>query len=904
VSDITPEQLASHLAVADKRDPERLLPAIAAAEAIITQRTHPRVQTAAIRDFRQAVHAAGVAALDGSDPQRLEDALVAATPDTPLAERVMRQAWLALVDHLARSGDKPPFGGTGRAETWAWVGRSRAWPFVDAGNLVSRVSALYGQGLQVVSVRGPGRSAFLSAVRRALLGKHGIEALIPPVLPAAQDELAGVLRPYVERGPLPEELRKVLPQIRYGEDLVGLFGRLGDQQPVSLLLDDAHLQSRAILLGMPLFLEPAPGRQALLVLAAPDNPQDDGPLADLLADAAARNILTQVALPQLDPEMARHLIAAYEVQGLAPEALLATAQGPFFPAERLRIAHAMLADPKPGTFSPEALMPKHARAREVLAVAALEGDDFHGFAVGRLFGKTEDDVEDLLFDDEFELEGELVGTCENAVSAEARKWVDLADGLHPVFPFTDMRLAAALRAGIPAQAKGPRAGALRDVLLEAYGPAHVWQIADRLYALDVMAGRNRRVEGLVLGVTDNGRIEAGFRRLLPVLNTQEPYRLALARLYGAAMEAGAMAAQAGQVPMADQAFQAAAAAAERLGRAGPAGEALARLAEIRLALALPQPTVVALDLADKLLNQAGHKRSAARLGLLRAEVSILEGNLDAALGQLEGARTGLAEQGDPAHAALALVRTGRLLYERGQAEEAEGMLDTAVAEADKAGDPRARAASRMARSFVAAERGHLEKAFQWLQEAAQLFQAVRMPVHIVETAAAGLQRRHGGAAEAEKRLRAMAEAFQKGGAAVQWADAWQEVGRALMDQDKSAEALAAFDQTLEVRRRARDRFALIRLHEDLGRAALATEDSARAATEFGRARRLAERLGLSGRLGALDADLARLESALVGRAEGDLSALRASASADIDTLEAQWAAPLQTAPQENPEQVH
>jgi hypothetical protein len=132
----------------------------------------------------------------------------------------------------------------------------------------------------------------------------------------------------------------------------------------------------------------------------------------------------------------------------------------------------------------------------------------------------------------------------------------------------------------------------------------------------------------------------------------------------------------------------------------------------------------------------------------------------------------------------------------------------------------------------------------------------------------------------------------------------EEVGRALLDQDKPAEALAAFDQTVEVRRRARDRFALIRLHEDLGRAALAAEDSARAATEFGRARRLSERLGLSGRLGALDADLARLESALTGRAEGDLNALRQSAAADIDALEAQWAAPLQTAPQENPEQVH
>ncbi len=898
------QKLAAHLAAAEKRDPERLVPALGVACALIERQTHPRVRAAAVRDFLAAVHAAGPAALDGGDPQRVEDALVSATPDSPLAERVLRQAWLALVDHLARSGDKPPFGGSGRAETWAWVGRSRPWPFVDPGNLVPRVAALWGQGPQVVSVRGPGRSAFLAAIRRALLGAHGAEAQVPPVVPAAQDDLGGVVRPYIERGELPEELRKVLPQIRYGEDLVGLFGRLGDKQPVALLLDDAHLQSRAVLLGMPLFMEPAPGRRALLVLGAPDNPQDDGPLGDILADAAARNVLTQVTLPPLDPEMARHLIAVYETEGVTPEALLATAQGPFFPSERLRIAHAMLATPATGPFQPEALMPKNPRAREVLAVAALEGDTFHAFAVGRLFGKTEDDVEDLLFDDEYELEGELVGTCDQAVTNEGRLWVDLADGLHPVFPFSDMRLAAALRAGIPPQAKAPRAGALRDVLLEAYGPAHVWQIADRLYALDVLAGRNRRVEGLVLGVSDAGRTEAGFRRLLPVLQTKEPYRLALARLYGAAMEAGAMAAQSGQVPLADQAFQAAAAAAERLGRAGPAGEALARLAEIRLALALPQPTVVALDLAEKLLGQAGHKRSAARLGLLRAEVRILEGDLDAALALLDGARAALQEQGDPAHAALALVRKGRLVYERGAHAEADALLETALTEADQSQDPRARAAARMARAFIAGEQNSLERAFQWLQEAAQLFQAVRMPVHIVETAAAGLQRRHGGAAEAEKRLRAMADAFQKGGAAVQWADAWQEVARALLDQDKPAEALEALQQTTDVRRRARDRFALLRLHEDLARAAAATGDIARAATEWARARRIADRLALPGRLGALDAELATLSPGLVGRAEGDLEALKAAATADIDALEALWAAPLQAAPAPESEQVH
>ncbi len=904
MSDITREDLARHLSVADKRDPERLVPALAVAEAIIEGQTPATVRGAAVRDFRAALHAAGVAALDGGDPQRVEDALVANTPDTPLAEGVFRAAWLAVVDHLARSGDKPPFGGSGRAETWAWVGRSRPWPFVDPGNLVERVAGLYGEGLQVVVARGPGRSAFLAALRRALLGKHGTDALVPPVLPAAQDDIGGILRHYIEKGQLPEELRKVLPQIRYGEDLLGLFGRLGDQTPVACLLDDAHMQSRAVLLGLPLFLEPSPGRKALLVLGAPDNPQDDGPLTDVLADAAARNNLTQIGLPQLDPEFARHLVAAYE-SALAPQALLQSTQGPFFASERLRIAHAILRDTSGVPFQPEPMMPKHGRAREVLAVAALEGDSFHAFAVAKLFGKSEDDLEDLLFDDEFELEGEVVGTCEGAVSAQGRAWVDLADGLHPVFPFTDMRLGAALRAGIPPQAKAPRAGAIRDALLDAYGQTHAWQIADRLYALDVLAGRNRHVEGLILGATDAARTEAGFRRLLPVLNTQEPYRLALARLYGAAMECGAMAAQQGQVPLADQAFQAAAAAGERLGRPGPAGEALARLAEIRLALALPQPTVVALDLAEKLLNQGGHKRSAARLGLLRAEVRILEGVLPEAITLLEGARAALLEQGDPAHAALALVRHGRLVYEHGRGDEADTMLEKAIEEADKAGDPRARAASRMARAYVAAERGQLDRAFQWLQEAAQLFQAVRMPVHIVETAAAGLQRRHGGAAEAEGRLRTMADAFQKAGAAVQWADAWQEVGRALLDQKKYPEALAVFDEIVEVRKRSRDRFALIRLYEDLARAAQGVDDAARAAAELSRARRLAERLNLPVRLGTLDASLAMLIPALESRPDSNLEQIRAAAGADIDTLEALWAAPPQAAAApESAEQLH
>ena len=896
MAELTRETLALHLVSAESREPERLVPALAGAEAWIERHTDPRRRGQAVSDFRAALMAAGGAALDGGDPQRVEDALFAAQPESPLSERVFRQAWLIFVDHLARSGDKPPFGGSGKAETWAWIGRSREWPHVDPGNLVARVSGLFGEGLQVVVVRGPGKSAFLASVRRALLGRHGVDALVPPVLPATLDETGGILRPIIERGPLDDEQRKVLPQIRFGEDLVGLLGRLGDKAPVALLLDDAHMQSRAMLLGLPLFLEPAAGRKALLVLAGPDSPNDDGPLADILQDAGARNALTQLQLPTLDPEFTRHLLAAFDRSSGEAERVLAYTQGPFFGGERLRIARAVLADRDFEKFSPEALLPKHDRAREVLAVAAIEGPQFHALAVGGVFQRTEDDLEDLLYDDEFELEGTKVGTCEAAIPSDGRQWVDLQDGLHPVFAFGDVRLAFALRAGIPQEHLAPRAGALRDVLLEKYGPQRAWQIADRLWRLDVLAGRQRRVEALLLGGTDAGRVEFGFRRLLPVLNAQQPYILALARLYGAAMEAGQLGLGQGQVQFADQAFQAAAAAAQRLGRAGPAGEALARVAELRLALAYPEPTRVALDMAQQLLEKANHHRSAARLGMLRAEIFVLEGKLDDALTTLDSTREALVAQKDPAHAALALVRRGRLTWETGRVDEAEALLDQALAEADTARDPRAQAAARMARAFIAAEKMQLDAAMKWLNEAAQLFQSARMPLHIVEVAAAGLQRRHGAAADAEKRLRVVADAFKKAQAGIQFADAWHEVGRALLDQAKHTDALAVLSETLDIRRKARDRFALVRLHEDLGRAAKGQGDARRAAEEFARGRRFAERLGLAHRLGGLDAELELVKGALDGTPDSSLAALIEAANTEVDALEVQWATPPAKAP--------
>jgi hypothetical protein len=75
VSELTRETVALHLVSAENRDAERLLPALAGAEAWIEAHTDARGAGRAVADFRAALIAAGAAALDGGDPQRVEDAL-------------------------------------------------------------------------------------------------------------------------------------------------------------------------------------------------------------------------------------------------------------------------------------------------------------------------------------------------------------------------------------------------------------------------------------------------------------------------------------------------------------------------------------------------------------------------------------------------------------------------------------------------------------------------------------------------------------------------------------------------------------------------------------------------------------------------------------------------------------
>lgn len=905
------DTLIARLADAGTHSADRLKPALAAAEALITRRTPGPVVAQAIADFHAGLSVAGRDALAGGDPQAIEDAILAARPDSPLSEGVLRNAWLALTDALARTGDKPPFGGSGAAETWAFTARSQPWPYVEHAELVEQVVGRFGTGVQVVCVRGPGRSAFLAAVRRGLLAKAGVDAFVPPVTPAARDDIAGLLRPYLARAPLDGQLKEALPQLQLGEDLVGVLGRVGDQTPVALLLDDAHLQSRAFLLGLTLFVEPAPSRAALLVVAGPADRRQDGPLNELLLDARRRDVLTEIDLPAFDASMAEALLTARF--GAAPAEGVARALSELpgaDAAEQLGLAHAWLdhlgdaplAALEMG-YDPTPLLPEHVGAQRILAFAALEGADFHGFAVGTALKESEDYVEDLLHDDEFELDGEVVGTCDAAVPAGDLIWAKLPDGLHPVFEFADVRLAAALRASLTDEERKARAGALRDGLLQGYTLANAWQVADRIFKLDLLAAQPRMVAQLFVSTQDPRRVEMGFRRMLPILQAEGIYQLALGRLYGTAMEFGQLCAATGKAPHASQAYQAAAAAAQRLQRIGPAGEALARLAEIQLALALPQAAVRTLDVAEQLLNKAGHAHSLVRGQLLRSEAKILAGDLRGAEKQLRTCVQSLRESRDGGHLALALMRLGRLLYELGEHDPGIAALDEAIRTADAAGDPRPAAATRLARAFVSAEQEQLDPAFARLNEAAQAFRAIGMPVHVVEIAAADLQRRHGNPETAEKRLRAVGDAFKQANAAVQWADAFHGVARCLIAQKKFTDAIETLTEVIEVRKRARDRFSLVRIYDDLGEAKAGQGDHPGAFTAFATGRAIARRLGLAARLGGFDARLHTARQRLDADAGADAEALIAAADAEIDQMEALWARPPEAAAPGNAE-VH
>ncbi len=907
------EDVAAKLATEDRAQ-DRMMPALRAAMAVVRERTAAKADVAE-DDLLFALSEKGADCLAGGDPQELEDALYQAKPDSPLAEETLRFAWLALVDDLARSGGKPPFGGSGAAETWAFTARSRHWPFVDMAGQVRQVVSLFGEGLKVVVVRGPGTSSFLAAVRRALLGAHP-DAIIPPVVSAACDSVGGVLKPYVKRGELPDELKNALDRLGYGEDMVGLLGRIGDKQPIAFIVDDAHLEARSMLLGSALFLEPAPERKALLVLGGPDDAAQDGSMGEILEDARGRGCLTEIRLPAFTPEFAGALLLARF--GEVPKGLAAALYdavdhvGERTEVERLRIAQAWLSDIATGDevkadaaeilaagYDVNARLPEHQGAVRVLSIAALEGERFHALAVGKLLGEDEDYVEDLLHDDEFELDGRLVGTCDKAIPPARTVWAKMADDVHPAYDFADPRISSDLRRRLTDEERKNHANGLMNQLLEGYQMEGFWQVAPSLYALSQIADRKIEIPQRLLASNDPPRIEAGFRRLLPVLMSKAPFRLALSRLFGASMEIGALASAMGKIPLADQAFQAAAASADRLGRPGAAGEALARLGEIRLALALPEPAQQALMLSGQLLEKAGHIQSALRVMLLLAEVDVLQGDLDAAIKRLRETLKALRESGDHGHTALGQVRLGRILYERGDYETAILSLDDAMREAEQSHDPRPVSAACMARAFVHAEKGELQPAFQLLQKAAVAFQAAHMPPHILEVSAAGLQRRDGNPAASLDRLKPIEEAYKKAGATVQWAEVQQEMGRCYLGMKQYTDAVNVLNESLKVRKQAHDRFALIRLYEDLGDAQLGQGDRPGAAGSIARALNIAERLKLQGHMDRLNKKMSEMIIALDGT-NTDVPALKEAAVADIDALEALWKAPPQ--PPQAPEE--
>ncbi len=904
------KEIALQLSKESEWSPDRLLVSLRRAAAFVQEQLSASVQEEGLTHFMGALSRAGAEALGGGDPQGLEDQLIFQHPESPLSEELLRRAWLLLRDDLGRSGEMPVFGGSGELERWASLARSRPWPFVDPEGLVKRIAGLFGGPSKVVILRGPGRSSFLAALRRCLLNKGGLEALVPPVLPASQDNLEQLLRPYIERAGLDDNLMQILKQRCYGEDLVGLLGRAADLQPVALLLDDAWLSSRSFMLGLALFQEPSPERRGLLVLAAPDRSEDEGLLRELILDAQERELLVEIQLPAWGEPLVEALLQARlgPDHGISARSLVAQHNRSSAP-DQMRAAHSWLKELAQSS-APEMLLergfqlkswlPEHPEMRGLLALAALEGQRFHALSLGKLLDKDEDYVEDLLYDDELELNGRLVGTCERAVPSAAREWSDLPDGLHPLFCFADARLAVDLAEELLSEERRTGAKALHKALLEAYGES-AWRIAALLWRLELNFRPLVGIREHLPKSPDHQRIERGFRRLLPALSSHRPYRLALARLYGAGMELGSIAAQSGRVQLSDQAFQAAAKAAQLIKRPGAAGEALARLGEIRLALALPEPARKALVLAESLLEQAGHQRSSARILLLRAEVCLLEGSPDEAIQLLREGISSLRSLKDQSHVALGLIRLGRIHHEMGQEQEALLILEEAIKEADAGGDPRPSAAARMAHAFVEGEMGDLESAMERLNQAALAFQSVGMPIHIIEVAAAGLQRRHGAPKEAAQRLRRMAEGFKRNKAAVQWAEAWHELGRCHIDMESFEEAIPILEEILALRKRTRDRFALIHIYEDLGRACTGAARWTDAFLYHARARQLAVRLKLSARLGRLDASLLLIEERLDARPDQDAETLRIQAQAEVEEMEIRWKAEI---PSEESRELH
>ncbi|MEE2787307.1 MAG: hypothetical protein VX589_08205 [Myxococcota bacterium] len=846
--------------------------------------------------FLSAVGECGSLILDGSSPQILEDFAYRTHPDSALEEVVLRRAWITVSEEVSRVSGKPVFGGDGCLESWAMTACVRPWPYAEPSALQTAMEKV-GSGQQLVIVRGPGRAAFLAALRRRCLADADV--LIPPVISAARDEVGGLIRGILAESELPAELKDVLPKLNLSEDIIGLFGRLGEHQPVALCLDNAHLQARSMILGLPIFLEPSKERNATLICAAPDSPADDGALADVIADAQARGMLTEIHLPPLDDEEFVTLWSMHGGKAGDPRIGEVLSQLAGIVDHDLRKAaarawcEALAASDDETTVETELkrmrdVLPKHPSVRTLLLVAAHEGLTFHGASVASVLSRSDTDVEDILHDDEFEIDGQRIGGCAAVVPLELSSWGAAEHGLIQRYSFGDARYVAELIRDLPDERRQTIGTGLFDALLDAYGREGLWKVASCAWRLAETRPLRAKLMGLMMGPLHSERSEAAFRRFLPVLTLEENYHLGLSRLYGAGMEAGTVGVSNGKPAIADQAFQAAAAAARRLGRGAAAGEALGRLGELRLALALPEPARAALSVATRLLDGPEHRTSRARIGLLVAEISILEGDFQRAANELAGIVDELLKVEDWSHQALALMRLGRVLYEQGLVDEAKARLQSAMDSAERSGDLRAIGAARLAMAFPCAESNRLDDAFQHLKKGAEAFEQTQLPVHLFELQAADLQRRNGQPDEALSRFSRVAEAFKQAKAAIQWSEAKHGEIRCLMDCGRLSEAHEAVARLKALRIRARDRFGLVRLMVDEGDINLGLGDPGAACLAYLCAQELSERYGLRLTRVVAEARLETHRSDFDKAANVNVDALHGQAVTAVDELDAEW----------------
>ena len=338
-------------------------------------------RTLAVRDFLGSVEAMGANTFHKGS-RSLEDTCLRLNPDTCLEEGVLRAAWLAFSDELSRTGHEPEYTGVGRLEGWVASAVSRAYPYAEPG----------GQGaLSVLPVKGPVVffgvmvASVLADARRQLLSRRP-DVYVPAITSCAQESMAHLLRIGEQTPSLSETLSEAVKRVEYGEDFIGILGRVGRSQPVALFLTEAHLYSRSCLLGLPLFLEPDTERDALLVLSSRDGAVT-GPLQETLDEAERRGVLTILDVPALTSEEVRKVVQG--TPGLKiDESQLLEAEEQHLSVDSVRtlfLKH--LADQADESVhqSSEELKAEFSRltepVRSLLALAALEGIEFHLAAV-------------------------------------------------------------------------------------------------------------------------------------------------------------------------------------------------------------------------------------------------------------------------------------------------------------------------------------------------------------------------------------------------------------------------------------------------------------------------------------------------------------------------------------------